>query len=663
MRLLDPTWIRDNVDYSFGDESGMGVGGYMKVANADNQEFMNLYRQAVEQQREYMTLFIDNMRLYRRDCWRFTAVEQHNEQWRGFRRDKFLQFANEDLLHLCTSLPDMKFVIFTGFEDISIDEGIWNAIPENVLAIYASNALIFGDKVHPIPFGIQRLTAPNDARHDVILSMIETLQEPTRLMYINFNTGNHPERPILANRYAQFPWVTVHHPGMGLVYTDAARNYYGNIKAHKFMLCPSGNAEGCECHRDIEALYMRRVPIVTDTPYHRAIFELLQAPVLYVDNLMNVTEQLLIDNDHLYRQMQTYDMSRLDIEVLYNRCLNEVNRKLHNIKNVLCLGCNGFIGSHLAKRLKGEGHWVRVVDIKRNEYMQPVEFCDENIIGDLRDDEFVKEVMRIPGDFDEVYQLAADMGGAGYVFTKEHDADIMHNSALVNINVAYEAPRQRVKRLLYTSSACIYPEHNQVDPDNPNCEESSAIPANPDSMYGWEKLFSEFLYSSFERNYGLNVRIARLHNVFGPLGAWRDGREKAPAAICRKVAMGRGVIGVLYPEGDTIDIWGDGSQTRSFLYIDEAVEGIIRLMRSDCTKVLNIGSEEMISINDLAKMVIEISGKNLTINNIPGPTGVRGRNSHNKLIQQELNWAPTQPLRVGMEKLYKWIEQQVNTNI
>lgn len=333
MRLLDPTWIRDTVDYSFGDESGLSIGGYMKPANSSNGEFITKYHQCVSESKPYMTLFIDNMRLYRRTCYKYTAVEQHNDVWKQIRDDKMRQFANEDLLELCTSLPDMKFVIFTGFEDTPTDEGIWNCIPDNVLAIYASNSTTYGDKVHPIPFGLQRLTAPNDARQKVIRSMIETLQEPQRLMYINFNVGNHPHRPLLANHYTQFPWVTVHHPGMGLVYEGAARNYYGNIKAHKFMLCPSGNAEGCECHRDIECLYMRRVPIVTDTPYHRAVFGLLQAPVLYVDDLMNVTEQLLRDNDHLYQQMQVYDMNNLDIEVLYNQCLTDVNRKLYNLKN------------------------------------------------------------------------------------------------------------------------------------------------------------------------------------------------------------------------------------------------------------------------------------------------------------------------------------------
>lgn len=317
--------------------------------------------------------------------------------------------------------------------------------------------------------------------------------------------------------------------------------------------------------------------------------------------------------------------------------------------NICILGGNGFIGAHLARKLLTEGNFVRVVDIKPNEYFKPEEFCSENIIGDLRDPVLVKKVLDHKQGFDEVYQLAADMGGAGFVFTGENDADIMHNSALININVAKECVRQGIKRLFYSSSACMYPAYNQEDPTNPNCEESSAYPAAPDSEYGWEKLFSERLFKAFEKNYGLTVRIARYHNIFGTHGTWKGGREKAPAAICRKIAE----------SNNTIEIWGDGKQTRSFLWIDECVEGTIKLMRSDCTKILNIGSDEMISINDLARMVIEISNKNLTINNISGPIGVMGRNSDNTLIKQELNWAPSQPLQVGMQKLYAWIETQI----
>ena len=256
--------------------------------------------------------------------------------------------------------------------------------------------------------------------------------------------------------------------------------------------------------------------------------------------------------------------------------------------------------------------------------------------------------------FDEVYQLAADMGGAGYIFTGTHDADVMHNSALINLNVAHEAVKNKVKRVFYSSSACMYPEHNQLDPNNPNCEESSAYPANPDSEYGWEKLFSERLYLAFARNYGLTVRIARFHNIFGPYGTWKGGKEKAPAAMCRKVAE--------TPNGGTIEVWGDGEQTRSFLYIDECIEGIVRLTRSDFEGPVNIGSEEMIAINDLAKLAIDISGKNIIIKNIDGPTGVRGRNSDNKLIQDKLGWAPSYPLITGLSHTFEWINKQVNNN-
>jgi nucleoside-diphosphate-sugar epimerase len=253
--------------------------------------------------------------------------------------------------------------------------------------------------------------------------------------------------------------------------------------------------------------------------------------------------------------------------------------------------------------------------------------------------------------FDEVYQLAADMGGAGYIFTGENDADIMHNSALINLNVLEACHKRNIKHVYYSSSACMYPEHNQLDPDNPNCVESSAYPANPDSEYGWEKLFSERLYLAFNRNYGMSCRVGRYHNIFGPLGTWQGGKEKAPAAMCRKVAM--------CPDGGEIEVWGDGKQTRSFLYIDECIDATIRIMRSDILEPINIGSEEMIAINDLAKMAIDISGKNISIRNIPGPEGVRGRNSDNTLIRDYLSWAPSQPLRVGMEKAYKWISAQV----
>ena len=320
--------------------------------------------------------------------------------------------------------------------------------------------------------------------------------------------------------------------------------------------------------------------------------------------------------------------------------------------NILVLGAGGFIGGHLCKRLHEEGNRVVGVDIKKSEYWQDKDICEQFVIGDLRIPQLVDALLQgYHGQkWDWVMQLAADMGGAGYIFTGENDANVMHNSSVINLNVAKSATDHGVGRVFYSSSACMYPAYNQEDPSNPNCKEDSAYPAAPDSEYGWEKLFSERLYLAFARNYGLQVRIARFHNIFGPQGTWKGGKEKAPAAICRKVAEA----------SDSIDIWGPGTQTRSFLYIDECIEGILRLMKSDCTKVVNIGSEEMISINDLARMVISISGKNLTIKNIEGPVGVMGRNSDNTLIYQELGWKPSQPLAVGIEKLYNWINAQVN---
>lgn len=313
-------------------------------------------------------------------------------------------------------------------------------------------------------------------------------------------------------------------------------------------------------------------------------------------------------------------------------------------KNILVCGAGGFIGSHLVEKLKVQGHWIRGVDLKYPEFSATV--ADDFIIGDLRD----PVVCRKAADraFDEVYQLAADMGGAGFVFTGDNDADIMHNSALINLNMLEVCQKAKARKIFYSSSACMYPEYNQRDPDNPNCAEDSAYPANPDSEYGWEKLFSERLYLAFNRNYKTNVRIARFHNIFGPKGTWQGGREKAPAAICRKVAQAK--------EGAAIEIWGDGLQTRSFLYIDECVEGVLRLMGSDFTGPVNIGSDEIITINQLAAMVIDISGKKLTLKNIPGPQGVRGRNSDNRLIFEKLGWKPSLPLRQGMEKTFKWIE-------
>lgn len=317
------------------------------------------------------------------------------------------------------------------------------------------------------------------------------------------------------------------------------------------------------------------------------------------------------------------------------------------MKRALVCGAGGFIGSHLVKRLKKENMWVRGVDLKYPRFAET--HADDFIVGDLRD----PYVCRYAVDqrFDEVYQLAADMGGAGFVFTGANDADIMHNSALINLNMLEVCHKRNIKRIFYSSSACMYPEHNQLDPDNPNCEESSAYPANPDSEYGWEKLFSERLYLAFGRNKGMEVRIARYHNIFGPEGSWNDGREKAPAALCRKVAEA--------PSGGAIEIWGTGEQTRSFLYVDECVEGSIRLTRSNWTGPVNIGSEEMVTINQLAKMIMEIAGKEQSIKNISGPLGVAGRNSDNRLISEMLGWKPSEPLINGLRQTYPWVAEQV----
>jgi nucleoside-diphosphate-sugar epimerase len=320
------------------------------------------------------------------------------------------------------------------------------------------------------------------------------------------------------------------------------------------------------------------------------------------------------------------------------------------MKSALVLGAGGFIGGHLVKRLKKEGFWVRGVDLKFHEHADTE--ADDFVIGDLRDQAFCRSV--IDRNFEEVYQLAADMGGAGYIFTGEHDADIMHNSATINLNVADIAHKRNIKRTFYSSSACMYPAYNQEDPDNPNCAENSAYPAAPDSEYGWEKLFSERLFLAYNRNYGLSNRVARYHNIFGPEGTWDGGKEKAPAAVCRKVASTK--------SGDAIEIWGDGLQTRSFLYVDECIEGTLRLTRSDFEGPVNIGSDEMVTINQLVDIVADIAGKKIEKNHIPGPTGVRGRNSDNRLIQEKLNWAPSQSLRAGLEKTYEWIEWQVRRN-
>ena len=320
------------------------------------------------------------------------------------------------------------------------------------------------------------------------------------------------------------------------------------------------------------------------------------------------------------------------------------------MKSALVCGAGGFIGGHLVSRLKREGFWVRGVDIKAHEYAETE--ADDFIVGDLREQYVCRSA--VDRKFDEVYQLAADMGGAGYIFTGENDADVMHNSATINLNVLDACHKRNVKNIFYSSSACMYPAYNQEDPDNPECSESSAYPAAPDSEYGWEKLFSERLYLAYRRNYGLNTHVARYHNIFGPLGTWRGGKEKAPAAICRKIAMAR--------SGDEIEIWGDGLQTRSFLYIDECVEGSIRLLRAPFSGPVNIGSEEMVTINQLVEMIADIAGKSIGKKHIAGPTGVRGRNSNNALIKAELGWAPSGLLRDGLEKTYAWIETQARGN-
>jgi nucleoside-diphosphate-sugar epimerase len=344
-------------------------------------------------------------------------------------------------------------------------------------------------------------------------------------------------------------------------------------------------------------------------------------------------------------------------------------------KTALVLGAGGFIGSHMVKRLRQEGYWVRGVDLKRPEYC--ASHANEFVIGDLRDVSFVKRCVRFTGylgnfykdivdkfaePFDEIYQFAADMGGAGFVFTGENDADIMHNSVSINLNVLEEQRKlneiteQNKTKIFYSGSACMYPEHNQLDPDNPDCREESAYPANPDSEYGWEKLFSERLYRAYNRNHGIAVRIARYHNIFGPEGTWDGGREKAPAAICRKVAY-------LPEEGGAIEVWGDGLQTRSFLYVDECIEATRRLMDSDFMGPVNIGSEEMVTINQLVDTVAKVAGKDVNKIHIDGPLGVRGRNSNNDLIRENLGWDYTQTLEEGIRITYDWIEGQINASV
>ncbi len=319
-------------------------------------------------------------------------------------------------------------------------------------------------------------------------------------------------------------------------------------------------------------------------------------------------------------------------------------------KRLLVAGAGGFIGGHLVTRLKAEGYWVRGADIKEHDFAETA--ADEFLLGDLTD---VTNTRAAVDGIDEVYQLAADMGGAGYIFTGEHDASVMHDSAMINLNMLEEGRKAGVKKFFYSSSACIYPEYNQMDPDNPKCSEESAYPAAPDSEYGWEKLFSERLYFAYHRNFGVQVRVARFHNIFGPLGTWCGGREKSPAALCRKVAE--------TPDGGEIEIWGDGKQTRSFLFVGECVEGIQRLMESDFSGPVNIGSEEMVTINQLAEIIMDVAGKRVRIKHISGPLGVRGRNSDNHLIREKLGWESKLPLRTGLATTYEWIAQQVAKSI
>lgn len=320
------------------------------------------------------------------------------------------------------------------------------------------------------------------------------------------------------------------------------------------------------------------------------------------------------------------------------------------MKKIVVCGAGGFIGSHLVKRLKKQGHYVIGVDLKFPSFSDT--HADEFFIGDLRNSVFVEQI--IPEQCDELYQLAADMGGAGYIFSGEHDADVMHNSAQINLNIVQLGVTKRVKKVFYSSSACIYPEYNQVDPLNPKCDEDSAYPAQPDSEYGWEKLFSERLYLSFKRNYGLDVKIARFHNIYGEESAWNNGKEKAPAALCRKIAQAK--------SKDTIEIWGDGMQTRSFLYIDDCLDAVESLMNSEFSGPFNIGSEEMISINDFTQLIAEIANKSIGIVSIDGPQGVRGRSSDNQQVEKYLNWRPRYNLKQGTKKMYFWVNKLVNEN-
>jgi len=318
---------------------------------------------------------------------------------------------------------------------------------------------------------------------------------------------------------------------------------------------------------------------------------------------------------------------------------------------ILVCGAGGFIGYHLVKELKSQGHYVIGADIKFPLYGETS--ADEFYQYDLRNPKLVEQL--ITTDIDQIYQLAADMGGTGYIGTGEHDSDIMHNSAMINLNVIHEACKKQIKKILYTSSACVYPEFNQEDPDNPDCQEDTAYPAQPDTEYGWEKLFSERLYLAHRKNYGIDAKVVRLHNVYGPQGSWNDGKEKAPAALCRKVAE--------CPSGGVIDIWGPGTQTRTFLYIEECLKGLLKIMNSDITVPVNLGSERMISINNLAFLIGKIADKNISIRNVSGPVGVMGRSSHNDLIEQLLDWRPDEDLEYGLTHTYAWIKEQVDANL
>lgn len=320
-------------------------------------------------------------------------------------------------------------------------------------------------------------------------------------------------------------------------------------------------------------------------------------------------------------------------------------------KSAFVLGAGGFIGSHLVRKLKSLDYYVIGVDRKYPEFSKTC--ADMFIIGDLREQDFCKQLFN---DYrtDEVYQLAAEMGGAGFIFTGQNDAQVVHSSAQINLNILENMVRFGLKTVFFSSSACVYPKENQQDPETPTTHEDSVYPANPDSEYGWEKLFAERLYATYARNHGLSIRIARFHNIFGPECTWQGGREKAPAAICRKIAAA--------PNHTEIEIWGDGKQTRSFLYIDDCLDAVMKLMASSLITPINIGSEEMVSINHLTEMIMKISGKSLSIFHSQGPEGVRGRTSDNTLIRNHLHWEPKHSLEFGLKKTYSWIADQLMTD-